>query len=65
MVKKADILQEIKRTADANGGKPLGAGRFEAEAGIKKSDWFPVYWIRFGDAQRKAGCTANQLNTKF
>ena len=28
---KADILQEIKRTAEANGGVPLGWRRFESE----------------------------------
>ncbi len=65
MITKANILQEIKRTAEANGGKPHGAGRLEVETGIKKSDWFPEYWIRFGDAQRDAGYTPNQLNTKF
>jgi hypothetical protein len=37
---KAHILAEINRTADANGGKPLGWRKFLSETGIKQSDWF-------------------------
>jgi hypothetical protein len=65
MVKKAHILQEIKRAAEANGGKPLGTARFEAETGIKKADWFGVFWSRFGDAVREAGYAPNQLKTRY
>jgi len=30
------IIDEIRRTAKDNGGKPLGQARFENETGIKK-----------------------------
>jgi Meiotically up-regulated gene 113 len=58
---KAHILREIKRTAEANGGEPLGQSRFEKETGVKKSDWYGKFWARWGDALREAGFIANQL----
>jgi len=36
---KEDILSEIRRGAQENGGKPLGVARFETETGIKPWDW--------------------------
>lgn len=62
---KAYILQEIKRTAEANGGSPLGSRRFQYETGIKQSDWYGVYWARWSDAQREAGFAANRLNAAY
>jgi hypothetical protein len=52
------ILDEIKRTAAANGGKPLGRLRFESETGIREYDW-NKFWSRFADAQREAGLEPN------
>ncbi len=36
---KRRILDEIRRTADANGGTPLGKFRLDREAGIKEHHW--------------------------
>jgi hypothetical protein len=58
---KAHILSEIKRTATANGGKPLGRERFFEETGIKRTDWYGRYWARWGDAVREAGYAPNRL----
>jgi hypothetical protein len=63
-VTKQGILDAIRRTAEENGGKPLGTGRFEKETGIKPYDWHK-YWARFGDAQKEAGFTANQLTGAY
>ncbi len=58
---KGHILTEIRRTAAANGGVPLGTGRFLAETGIRESDWHGRFWVRWGDAVREAGFEPNQL----
>jgi hypothetical protein len=44
---KEHILSEIRRTAIANGGAPLGLNGFHAETGIKKWDWHGRYWARW------------------
>ena len=51
---KLYILQEIKRTTKANGGTPLRKPQFELQTGIKRYDWFGVYWARWSDAIREA-----------
>ena len=61
---KADILREIKRTAEANGGIPLGKDRLHSETGIKQSDW-QKYWARLSDAHQELGYTPNQLQQPF
>lgn len=62
---KQYILDEIKRTARANGGKPLGKPRFFRETGIKESDWEGRYWVRWNDAVREAGFEPNILQPAF
>jgi len=58
---KDHIIAEIKRTAQGNDGKPLGIARFEAETGIKSSDWMGKFWVRWGDALVEAGYQPNVL----
>jgi len=62
---KQKIIAEIKRLADANGGKPLGMSRFERETGIAVKDWFPDLWFRWGDALKEAGYSANTLQARI
>ena len=62
---KEKILEEIRRTAKANGGKPLGWRRFEEEAGVGYYGWYGKYWTRWGDAVREAGLEPNQMATAF
>jgi hypothetical protein len=59
------ILEEIKQTAKANGGVPLGRNRFFTETGIKESDWYGKHWVRWGDAVREAGITPNQITKAY
>jgi hypothetical protein len=62
---KQRILSEIKRTAEANGGTPLGTAKFLRETGIKDSDWRGKIWPRWGDALREAGFQPNMLQTAY
>jgi hypothetical protein len=62
---KQQILDEIKRTAVANGGVALGRSRFLQETGIKESDWFGKYWSRWNDAVEEAGVLPNKLQDAY
>ncbi len=64
MPTKQEILDEIRRTARANGGKPLGMARFEQETGIKPYVW-EQHWARFSDAQHEAGFEANRMQGAY
>jgi Meiotically up-regulated gene 113 len=61
---KQSILDEIKRTAALNGGKPLGRLRLENEAGIKEHHW-GKYWARYNDAVREAGFAPNSATVAY
>jgi hypothetical protein len=61
---KEQILSEIRRTAQQNDGKPLGARRFATETGIRQSDWSGRYWARWGDAVTEAGLEPNEFGRR-
>ena len=60
-ISKDHILEEIKRLAGENNGKPLGRNRFEQETGITRQQW-GKYWARFGDAIVSAGFQPNKMS---
>jgi Meiotically Up-regulated Gene 113 (MUG113) protein len=62
---KNKILEEIRRTAAENSGRPLGWKRFESETGIRYHDWFGKYWKSWGDAVRDAGLTPNTMQGRM
>jgi hypothetical protein len=62
---KEHILREIRRTAQGNGGVPLGRQSFFKETGIKQADWNGKFWARWSDAVREAGLEPNQLQGAF
>ena len=64
MVSKEKIIEEIKRTAQDNGGMPLGAARFQQETGISSYEW-GRHWARFGDALNAAGFEPNKFLTAY
>lgn len=61
---KEHILSEIRRTADANGGTPLGKARFAAETGIHEHNWRGRFWARWNDALAEAGFQPNELQQR-
>ena len=63
-MEKEHILREIKRTAEENGGKPLGLIRFESETGIKPHQW-GKHWTGWGDALLEAGFAPNDWNRAY
>jgi hypothetical protein len=58
---KTQILDEIKRTAAANGGVPLGWRKFATETGIREPDWKGKFWARWSDAVLEAGFAPNKM----
>jgi hypothetical protein len=62
---KHHILHEIRRTAEANGGVPLGSVRFRASTQIKEADWFGKYWRSWGEALVEAGFPPNEMQSAY
>jgi hypothetical protein len=54
------ILEEIRRTATVNAGRPLGSKRFANETGIREGEW-AKFWVRWGDALVAAGFPPNDF----
>jgi hypothetical protein len=61
---KEQILREIRRTAEANGGEPLGELRLAKETGIRRTDW-QHYWARLPDAHAELGFAKNEMNKAY
>ena len=58
------IVAEIQRIALENGGHAPGAQAFARATGVRKSDWYPHVWLRWGDALVEAGYAPNVFQTK-
>jgi len=65
LIEKSHIVDEIKRTAAANDGQPLGIARFEQETGINRNDWYGKHWVTWGDALTEAGFAPNTLQGAY
>jgi hypothetical protein len=64
-MEKEHIIEEIIRTANENGGIPLGVRKFASETGIKISDWYGKYWAKWGNAIKEAGYEPNTFQEAY
>jgi hypothetical protein len=64
-VDKLEILREIKRTAEENGGTPLGWRKFRTVTGISDSEWLGKHWARWSDAIAAAGLAPNEMTVAY
>jgi len=62
---KDEIISEIKRIAKKSNGKAPGFQKFSTETGLRKSDWYPNIWLRWGDAIIESGYQPNNYNTAY
>jgi hypothetical protein len=62
---KEEILSELKRLAKENGGKAPGFQRFSSETGLRKADWYPNLWLRWGDVISEAGYDSNEFISAY
>jgi hypothetical protein len=62
---KEQIVEEIKRSAAANGGIPPGWRKFRTDTGIGEKDWLGKHWARWSEALRDAGFESNQFKEPY
>lgn len=62
---KDRILDEIRRTAQANGGTALGHRKFATETGITPAEWRGKYWVRWSDAVKESGLRSNSRDVAY
>ena len=63
-IDKQQILDELRRITKANGGKPPDQNEFKNETGNNRYDWFPHYWVQWGN-RGKAGFSRNRFQEAF
>lgn len=64
MPSRERIIDEIRRVAEKI-GRPPGRQVFTRETGIRESEWYGVYFSKWSDALKEAGCEPNKKQEKL
>jgi hypothetical protein len=64
-ISKEEILSEIRKFVEANGGDIPGEHKFASATRIKQSAWKGKYWVRWTDAVREAGYDPNEMTKRI
>lgn len=64
MIAREHLIAELRRVADDLGRTP-GRKAFEAETGIRESDWAGRYWATWNEVVAEAGLTPNAFNGRL
>lgn len=62
---RALIISEIKRLAEADGGRVPGVRAFEQETGVTTAQWRGVLWVRWSEAIVEAGYQPNEYRQRY
>jgi predicted nucleotidyltransferase len=65
IMNRQEIISEIKRISEELGGKAPGFQLFATKTGLRKSEWYPDLWLRWGDAIIEADCQPNDFQTAY
>ncbi|WOJ90086.1 GIY-YIG nuclease family protein [Methylocapsa polymorpha] len=59
------LINEIKRLANENGGKPPGQEKFRRETGVSPAQWRGIHWVNWSAALAEAGFEPNSFDVAF
>lgn len=59
------LINEIRRLANEDGGRPPGKEKFQRETGVPPAQWLGIYWAKWSDALAEAGFEPNLYKVAY
>jgi hypothetical protein len=59
------LIDEIKRLAKENDGRPPGKEKFQRETGVPPAQWLGIYWAKWSDGLAEAGFEPNSFQAAY